>query len=397
MLLKYTKRMLTEVDPRLLWKFSYNFGWKGMRAVEKFKKRVKRGESFPAFVVISVTDRCNLNCQGCWVTTNTGPAGMEPDTLNNIIEACKRKGSFFFGILGGEPLMYPHIFEIMEQHPDCYFQLFTNGTMITDEVAATMRRLSNVTPLISIEGLEEVSDERRGANDVFAQTMAGIDACRRHKLIIGVATSVCKSNFNDLVSQKFVDECIKRGVHYLWYYIYRPVGPRPTVELALSEEEILALRQFMVDIRCEAPLMVVDAYWDKDGKAVCPGAMGLSHHIGPHGDIEFCPPMQFATENVGDGTKLEEQLENSQFLKELRNQISDCSRGCMLLEDPTKLKQMMEELGAYDSSGRNTAFEELACRSICPGHDLPGKEIPEKSWLYRFNKKYWFFGFGAYG
>ena len=26
----------------------------------------------------------------------------------------------------------------------------------------------------------------------------------------------------------------------------------------------------------------------------------------------------------------------------------------------------------------------------------PGNEIPEKHWLYRFAKKHWFFGFGAY-
>ena len=28
-------------------------------------------------------------------------------------------------------------------------------------------------------------------------------------------------------------------------------------------------------------------------------------------------------------------------------------------------------------------------------HD-PGNEVPEKHWMYRFAKKHWFFGFGAY-
>jgi hypothetical protein len=26
----------------------------------------------------------------------------------------------------------------------------------------------------------------------------------------------------------------------------------------------------------------------------------------------------------------------------------------------------------------------------------PGNEIPEDHWMYRFAKKHWFFGFGAY-
>jgi hypothetical protein len=34
-------------------------------------------------------------------------------------------------------------------------------------------------------------------------------------------------------------------------------------------------------------------------------------------------------------------------------------------------------------------------RSLRSQHD-PGHEIPEKHWLYRFAKKHWFFGFGAY-
>ncbi len=33
----------------------------------------------------------------------------------------------------------------------------------------------------------------------------------------------------------------------------------------------------------------------------------------------------------------------------------------------------------------------------CCSHNQPGEEIPESSWAYRFAKKHWFFGFGAYG
>ena len=67
MLYQMTKRMLTETDPRLLWRFSYNFGYKGMRSVQRYKKRLKRGEHFPPFLFISILNSCQLRCQGCWV------------------------------------------------------------------------------------------------------------------------------------------------------------------------------------------------------------------------------------------------------------------------------------------------------------------------------------------
>jgi hypothetical protein len=42
-------------------------------------------------------------------------------------------------------------------------------------------------------------------------------------------------------------------------------------------------------------------------------------------------------------------------------------------------------------------FAELELMEPCPSHHLAGREVPERSWAYRFAKKHWFFGFGAYG
>ena len=60
--------------------------------------------------------------------------------------------------------MHPELLTILSNHPDAYFQVFTNGHFITDEVARELRQLGNVTPLISVEGTEIVSDQRRGKN-----------------------------------------------------------------------------------------------------------------------------------------------------------------------------------------------------------------------------------------
>lgn len=368
-----------------------------MRAVNKFNKRSRTQQNpFPAFMVLSVTNRCNLSCQGCWITQTKPPAELNKDQIEEIISQCKKNGSYFFGILGGEPLLYPDLFEIFEKHPECYFQLFTNGTVLTEEIAGRMRKIGNVTPLISIEGKETVSDERRGGNDVYSKTMEGLKNCTENNLITGVATSVCKSNIDDLVSIDFVNEVIKKGVHYLWYYIYRPVGDDPHPELALDKDEILRLRKFIVETRLKVPLIIVDAYWDGEGRALCPAAMGISHHIGPAGDVEFCPPMQFGTANIND-KKLNDILENPGFIGRFRKFASSQTRGCVILEKPDELKQFLEAEEARDTSGRSTGFKEIEAMNCCAGHHQPGDEIPEKHWAYRLAKKYWFFGFGAYG
>jgi hypothetical protein len=57
-------------DRRCRNKFIKNMVWKGFIGFRKFKKRQQKGELFPAFQFISVTNDCNLKCQGCWVSTN---------------------------------------------------------------------------------------------------------------------------------------------------------------------------------------------------------------------------------------------------------------------------------------------------------------------------------------
>jgi len=60
MIFTLARRMLSEVEPRLLWKFAFNFGLKGMVSVERFKRRLKKGVHFPPFLYISVINSCNL-------------------------------------------------------------------------------------------------------------------------------------------------------------------------------------------------------------------------------------------------------------------------------------------------------------------------------------------------
>jgi MoaA/NifB/PqqE/SkfB family radical SAM enzyme len=397
MLPKLASRMLTEIDPRLLGRFAWLAALKGAPGMLRFRLRRARGRIFPAVVFVSVTDRCNLRCQGCWVGPSGGDA-MPPARLDGIIAASKRRGSWFFGILGGEPLMYEPLWDVLGRHRDCYFQVFTNGTMLDAPAARAMRRLGNVTPLISIEGLEATGDERRGGSGVFTQAMTAIDRCRDAGLMIGVATSVCRSNIDELVSYEFVDTLIARGVHYLWYYIYRPVGPRPTPQLALDRDEIMRLRRFMVAARCIRPLLIVDAYWDDAGRAVCPAAAGVSYHVNPRGDVEPCPPIQFAADRInGDGAAIADVIEGSSFLRGFSTLAGATTPGCVLMEDPGALRRFVTDCGARDSSGRGTALDELAASSAHPSQDSGGEEIPEAHWFYRFAKRCWFLGTGAYG
>jgi MoaA/NifB/PqqE/SkfB family radical SAM enzyme len=396
MILKLAGRILTTTDHRHLRKMAWNFGYKGMRSVQLFKKRLKDGIYFPPFLYISVLNSCNLRCQGCWVDVDKPETKIELEELNRLINDAKTHGNSFFGLLGGEPFMHPDLLDLLAEHQDCFFQIFTNGQLITEKTARRLRQLGNATPLISVEGTEVVSNERRGKTNVLSRTLRGLDHCIENKLLTGVATSLCQTNIDDLLTEKWLRSLIDRGVHYAWYHTYRPVGPKIHSELALRPDQARRVRQFVVDMRAKLPLGLIDAYYDHDGQALCPMATGISHHIAPGGAIEPCPIIQFATENIRDDRGIYETMTQSAFLKDFRETAAQHTRGCIVLERPDLVKELAERHGAQDTTIRQTAVAELQSMQPRVSQYLPGEEIPEKHWVYRLAKKHFFSDFGAY-
>src|SRR5438067_6751693 len=174
MMLSLAKRLLFETDRRQLWKLAWNMGFKGMLSVQRHKTRLRRGEYFPPFLYVSVINSCNLRCQGCWVDVSAKQQTISPESFHQLVREARQMGNSFFGIVGGEPFMHPHLLDMLEAHPGCYFQVFTNGHFITPERARRMWQLGNVTPLVSVEGTQVVSDQRRGRAGVLNKTLKGI-------------------------------------------------------------------------------------------------------------------------------------------------------------------------------------------------------------------------------
>ncbi|HUG69145.1 MAG TPA: radical SAM protein [Pirellulaceae bacterium] len=396
MYLRMAKRMLLETDKRLLWKLCWNMGVKGLRSVRKHKARLKRGEFFPPYLYISIINSCNLRCQGCWVDVAHKQQKIDVPAMNRMINEAKAMGNSFFGLLGGEPFMHGELFEILEAHPDVYFQVFTNGHFITDEVAKRLRKCGNVTVLVSIEGSEVISDERRGKAGVYSKSMEGVQNCLNNKVMTGVCTSLCQSNYEDLLQEAWLDRLIEMGVLYTWFHIYRPVGPDPTEALSLTQEQQKRARQFVVDMRVKKPIIFIDAYYDADGQALCPMATGFTHHISPWGDIEPCPIIQFSKDSIHDERPLREVFNDSDFLRDFREAAATHTRGCIALERPDVMKQLVEKHSAKDSTARGTAMPELDAMTTRPSQYNPGSEIPEKSWAYWIAKKIAFHEYGVY-
>ena len=69
-------RFVTQVNCRVLWRAAIRCGLGNLLALHRFQRRLKKGVVFPPFLFISMTNRCNLRCTGCWVSTEAPPADL---------------------------------------------------------------------------------------------------------------------------------------------------------------------------------------------------------------------------------------------------------------------------------------------------------------------------------
>jgi len=396
MLLRLAYRLATELAPRLAWKAGYLWSYKGMRAVTAYKRRLRRGELFPPFLFLSLTNACNLRCRGCWIESRGPIHNLSQEDIDGVIQAGKKHKAHFYTLLGGEPMMYPQLWDAIGRHPDCYFQIITNGMFLDEENVERIRVAGNVTPLVSIDGWEDTNDQRRGQG-VFRAAVEGLGRLGRKKILFGVATTVTGRNLEQVLTDEYVRYFIDRGAMYLWYYVFRPVGADPSPELCVGHQQMIDLRKRLLRLRRKHPIILIDTYWNAAGEAVCPAALGLGFHIGPQGSIEPCPPLSLACQTIRDNDReLFTTINSSRFLRGFQEFVKRRTAGCVILEYPQELVEYLRQASAVDYSGRD-ALAELAAGTPRTSHHLPGEEIPEDYWVYRLLKRQLFFGMGGYG
>jgi MoaA/NifB/PqqE/SkfB family radical SAM enzyme len=394
MLTRLAYRVATEISPRMAFSAAYLWVFKGALAVWAYKQRLKRKELYPPFMFIALTNTCNLRCHGCWVEKEGTAHYLSDEDMDALIESGKKRSAYYYTLLGGEPFMHKGIWDIFRRHRDCYFQTITNGMLFTEANVRRLKELGNVTPLVSLDGMAEQNDLRRGEG-VFESADKGLERLKQAGLIFGIACTITGKNLEEVLSDEYLRYFIRKGALYIWYYVYRPVGEDPHPEYCLTKKQLIEARKRMIELRRRHPIIIIDSYWTADGEAFCPAAMGMGFHVGPQGSIEICPPLSFATEMVRDnGGDVYKTINSSEYLRGFQQFVKDRTKGCVILEHPQELIRYIRGSGAQDYSGRN-AFAEYERSSPRRSHHLPGEEIPEDYWVYKLLKKNVFFGMGA--
>ncbi len=260
----------------------------------------------PTTILISPTMRCNLSCAGCFAGEYSPDRDLEPELLQSIVEQANEMGVYFFTILGGEPFMYDGLLDLAAANQECYFQVYTNGTLLDEGVVDELAELGNVAPMLSLEGDEATTDARRGKG-VYRHLLEMMDLLGDRGVLYGYSATVTRDNWRMLVSDEWVDPLVARGAVISWHFLYMPIGRDPSTAPMLNAEERNAFREGIWRIRDTKPIFPVDFWGDAP---YVKGCIAGKHymHIDSEGWVEPCIFTHFATDNIRD-TSLEGRLQ----------------------------------------------------------------------------------------
>jgi MoaA/NifB/PqqE/SkfB family radical SAM enzyme len=353
----------------------------------------KLGFGLPWLFVISPTARCNLNCIGCYAHEYKKHEGLPFVEVDRILKEAKELGIYFITISGGEPFLWPHIFEVLKKHNDMAFQIYTNGTLITKELAEKLAEVGNAAPAISIEGFEKETDERRGKG-TFQKIMRAMDNLKEAGVLFGFSVTPTIKNSEVLMSDKFIDLMIKKGASFGWYFQYMPIGKKPDVSLMATPEQRNKLRLRTTEIRNTRPIFIGD-FWNDGplvGGCMAGARPGGYFHINCNGDVEPCVFVQFSVDNI-KGKKLVDVIQ-SPFFKAFQKAQPYCKNKnlltpCVLIDNPEVLRKIIKKYGAKPSyNGSYDVIKDEKVTQFLDKYSVKMKKLTDSVWEKELSKEY---------
>ena len=168
----------------------------------------------PLYVAWQITNECNLACLHC--IEESGPGKAFKDELDRegalaVVDQLMDHQVPYLSFSGGEPMLHPHFFEMVERVTSRGSQLKieTNGHYLTPENCARLKALEVKAVQVSLDGATSATFGRMRVRGEFDRTVEGI----RNLVAAGVDVEVnfSPAAFNIHEAARIVDLAFKLG------------------------------------------------------------------------------------------------------------------------------------------------------------------------------------------
>ncbi|OGW17822.1 MAG: hypothetical protein A3G93_02770 [Nitrospinae bacterium RIFCSPLOWO2_12_FULL_45_22] len=258
-----------------------------------------------------LTFRCNLRCAHCYCNLSLNDQDainkeLSTEEIFDIFDQMADAGCLWLLLTGGEPLVRKDFLEIYTYAKKKGFiiTLFTNGTLITPEIADYLAEWPPFAVEITLYGAtKETYEKVTGVAGSFKRCKRGIDLLLERKIPLGLKTMMMTLNRDELWQIKEYAEGL--GVKFRFDPIFNPRldGSKTPYNFRLSPEEVVKL-----DLADEKRTKEWQRLCDKfsgspssDDLYLC-GAGISAFHINPYGKMSVCEMSRFQNYDLQRGS-----------------------------------------------------------------------------------------------
>lgn len=296
---------------------------------KEYAKNHSHGTQAKGFI-LNYSNVCNFKCPHCFTKSGAGEFGKTALTIADVkklADEADELGVYEVDIQGGEPLVNPQLFDILDaiQTDRFYTYITTNGWFLDKTMAEKLAKAGIDRVSVSIDGFTpEEHDGFRRAEGSFRKCIEALHYVQNAGMKAYVNIVVGHYNAQSKELKEFVDYLNKMNVGVVFTCASPSGNWKGKYDVMLTEEDSKALEQ----LKKEYPFIIRDLwnYFNPGDELIygCP-AVNL-FYVNPIGDVLPCPYIHTKIGNIKEES-LRAILERGFKIKKFREKSYKCLVG----------------------------------------------------------------------
>ena len=284
----------------------------------------------PISVVWEITNNCNFKCPHCRAYEEFTVDDEQIE--NKIIDELIKNDILTVNISGGEPLLNPRIFEIIQRlsNANMYVGISTNGWLYKEKREKLLEAGLKFIQ-VSLDGDKMLHEKFRGVEGSYERAVDTLKQAKKDGLFTQMNVTITSENLKTL--EWNYNKALEIGVDKILYRRVVSAGKAVENDYIIPNkkeyidtiQKLIKLDNSKLIVAVDDPIIYAIQDIESDEKLGC--AAGIkSVGISSNGDIYPCI---FLREKLGNITKdnLEELWQNNEILNKLRNKdIKECGK-----------------------------------------------------------------------
>lgn len=265
-----------------------------------------RAKGKPIQGQMELTFHCNLRCVHCYVVEDQSKEELTFSEITNILDQIHREGCLWLCLTGGEPLLRNDFLDIYTYAVKKGFliTLFTNGTLLTKEIANYLKVYPPFMIDITLNGISEETYEKiTGVPGSFQKCLKGIQLLLERNLPLTLKSNGMRLNRDEILKIKEYVEGLGAKYRYDSLITARLDGSKKPCRMRLSPEEIIDIESTDETMQEERRRYLESEHnlSNRNNLFRC-GAGISSFNISPYGQLQLCQLLRKPNFDLGKGS-----------------------------------------------------------------------------------------------